>query len=388
MAYTQADIDICQSEIDELQNKIRDAEWQKADNLRQRDRVPWGYGMDGSDYMRAAGATEAKNSSLDFEISEWQKYLKPLYARLNDLIDKVHPEIKAERERKAAEAAREKAEAERNARKIANDRRYGELINELSEIAAKPVNDDISSSEYRSRIDALDRIKSGLKGLPGDYDTAAYLEQCGSLHGVFEKSYNDRTYKELTNELSEIAAQPVNDGISSYTYSARIDTLDQIKSSLTGLSGAYDTAAYLEKCDSLHGVFETRRAAAEKREAKEQARQVHLKEAKRVVLSILYFAAIGGLLFLLYYFRHSIRLDEYGVQVVSGILAVLGAICGFAIAKENSGCAAVLVGIPIGGGVGFLIGYILASLLGQILWLVIAAVILVLSIVLYRKLID
>jgi hypothetical protein len=320
----------------------------------------------------------------------YSRQLKPLYANLNDVIDKVHPEIKARREREEAEARWKKAEAQRLAEKESNDRKYRELTNEFSVLTAKPVNDDISSAEYLSRITALDRIKSGLKALPGAYDTAAYLEQCGSLHGVFEKSYNDRRYKELINELSDIAAYPVNDGISSFTYSSRITTLIQIKRGLEGLPGAYDTAAYIEKCDSLHGMFEKGRAAAKTREAKKEAWQVRLEETKRVVLSILYFAAIGGLLFLLYYFRHSIRLDEDGggVQVVAGIFAVLGAICGFAIAVETSGCLAVLIGIPIGGGIGFLIGYILAYLLGQILWLVIAAAILVLSIVLYRKLID
>jgi hypothetical protein len=354
MGYTQADIDFFTSEIADLHNKIS-----------------------------AAGA-----AGDIFLAQAYSRQLKPLYANLNDVIDKVHPEIKARREREEAEARWKKAEAQRLAEKESNDRKYRELTNEFSVLTAKPVNDDISSAEYLSRITALDRIKSDLKELPGAYDTTAYIEKCDSLHGVFEKSYNDRTYKELTNELSDIAAQPVNDGISSFTYSSRITTLIQIKRGLEGLPGAYDTAAYLEQCDTLHGVFENGRVAVEKREAKAQTWRVRREEAKRVVLSILYFAATGGLLFLLYYFRHSIRLDEYGVQVVAGILAVLGAICGFAIAKETSGCLAVLMGIPIGGGVGFLIGYILASLLGQVLWLVIAAAILVLSIVLYRKLID
>jgi hypothetical protein len=82
---------------------------------------------------------------------------------------------------------REEAEAKRKAEKEYNDRQYKELINDFTAIAAKPINDNISSTEYRSRIDTLARIKSGLKNLPGTYDTAMYLEKCNAFHGLFAK---------------------------------------------------------------------------------------------------------------------------------------------------------------------------------------------------------
>jgi hypothetical protein len=224
----------------------------------------------------------------------------------------------------------------------------------LSEIAAKPVNDDISSSDYRSRIDALNRIKRGLNALPDDYDTAAYFEQCGSLHGVFEKSYNDRKYKELPNELSEIAAKPVNDDISSYEYRSRITALDQIKSGLTSLSGAYDTAAYIKKCDSLHGMFEKGLAAAQTREEKKEARRrakmrraKSAKSAGRVILGGLIGAASGGAaIFLL-----SVLVGGGDNVLVGVLLVIVGLISGGIVSHlifDDSGCLTFFIGPIIG----------------------------------------
>lgn len=336
LKWIQADIDVCQSEIDHWQNKIWDAERQKADNLRQRDSVSWG----GMDYARAAGAAEANNRSLGSEISEWQKYLKPLKAQMEELRQEA-------RDPEGYSAA--KAERERKAEKESNDRRYKKQVNKLSVIAAQPVNDDISFSAYRSQIDALDRIKRGLKELPGGYDTAVYIEKCDSLHEVFEKGYNDRWYKNQMNELSEIAAQPVNDGISSSTYHSRITALNQIICRHKGLPAAYDTVAYIEKCDSLQGVFEKGLEAAKTREAKKTARwKAKMRRAEitqrvgRVTLSGFIGAASGGVAaFLLSvivgyggkgipYMRY-----ESGLPGVCAISAVIGVLIGSVVGRKT-----------------------------------------------------